>query len=165
MANTYEDFLKTVAPEHVDFVSKMHEIFIGNGCKIEVKEAKQGYVVTYSYMKEKKKIALMNYVFRKSGMMARIYARNVFVYQSTLDSLPDSMKKNIFKAGDCKKLTGVSECSPTCTAGYEFNMDGECYKKCKNSAFFWLINEESKEDTKKMIQNELKLAEVLTKAE
>ena len=160
MANTYEDFLQTVETEHVDFVNQMHEIFMENGCKIEVKDAKQGYVVTYSYMKEKKIIALMNYVFRKSGMMARIYARNVSIYQSTLDLLPESMKKNIIKAGDCKKLTGVSEYSPTCTAGYDFHMDGENYKKCKNSAFFWLINEESKEDTKKMIENELKLAEV-----
>lgn len=156
MANTYEDFVKIVSPEHLDFVQKMNNLLIENGCKVEVKEASQGYLVSYSYMNEKKKIALMNYVFRKSGMMARIYARNISAYQGMLDLLSDSMKKNIIKAVDCKRLNGISECSPTCTAGYEFYMDGKCYKKCKNTAFFWLINEESKEDITKMIQNELK---------
>ena len=36
----------------------------------------------------------------------------------------ESMKKDIQKAGDCKRLHEISECSPTCTAGYDFMMDG-----------------------------------------
>lgn len=43
MAYTYEDFLKKVEAEHLSFVGKLHDIFMQNGCKIEVKEAKQGY--------------------------------------------------------------------------------------------------------------------------
>ena len=102
----------------------------------------------------------MNYVFRKSGMMVRIYARHVIMYQSILDVITDDMKKNVIKANDCKRLTGVSECSPTCTAGYSFMMDGVNYQKCKNSAFFWKVEPDSVEHIKKIVENELKLIEV-----
>ena len=44
-------------------------------------------------------------------------------------------EKAFHKAGDCKKLTGFT-CTPTCTAGYTFFMDGKEYRKCKNTAFF-----------------------------
>ncbi len=160
MASTYEEFLQTVAIENVEFVKRLHDLFMNNGCKIEVKDAKQGYLVSYSYMKEKKKIAVMNYVFRKSGMMARIYARNASIYQSIMDFFPDSMKKSMIKAGDCKRLNGISECSPTCTAGYDYSMDGVNYKKCKNSAFFWLVNDTTIPYIEEMVENELKLVDV-----
>lgn len=160
MTYTYEDFKKTVAEENIVFVDKLHDKFIQAGCKQEIREAKQGYVVTYAYTKDKKKVALMNYVFRKSGMLVRIYARHIGMYQSMLDLLPESMKKDIQKAGDCKRLHGISECSPTCTAGYDFQMDGINYKKCKNSAFFWKVCPESMEHIEKMVENELKLCEI-----
>lgn len=160
MAYTYEDFLNTVAAENIFFVDKLHEKFVKTGCKLEIKEAKQGFVVTYSYMKDKKRIALMNYVFRKSGMLVRLYARHVSMYQSMLDSLPEGLKKDVQKAGDCKRLNGISECSPTCTAGYDFMMDGTNYKKCKNSAFFWKVCPESMEFIEQMVENELKFCDI-----
>lgn len=49
MASTYEEFLQTVAIENVEFVKRLHDLFMNNGCKIEVKDAKQGYLVSYSY--------------------------------------------------------------------------------------------------------------------
>ncbi|MBE5851800.1 MAG: hypothetical protein E7299_02420 [Lachnospiraceae bacterium] len=155
MAITYEDFLGTVEANHIPFVDEVHKMFLDSGCKLEIKQAKQGYVITYVYMKDKKRIAVMNYVFRKSGMLVRIYARHVQMYQGLLDLLPEKMKQSVIKAGDCKKLTGVSECSPTCTAGYDFVMDGVNYKKCKNSAFFWLVEDDSKEFIKSVIEKEL----------
>ena len=77
--------------------------------------------------------------------MVRIYARHICMQQALLDFLPDDLKKNVVKAGDCKRLTGISGCSPTCTAGYDFVMDGVNYKKCKNSAFFWKVDFKSME--------------------
>lgn len=159
MALTYDDFIKTVDEDNLAFVNDVHTMLLDKGCKLEIKEAKSGYVVTYAYTENKKKIALMNYVFRKSGMMARIYARHVNMYQALLDSFTQSMKKNVIKAGDCKRLTGVSECSPTCTAGYDFMMDGENYKKCKNAAFFWKVESGSMGHIKTMLENELKSIE------
>lgn len=159
MAITYDDFIKTVEEDNRAYVNELNTLFLENGCKTEIKEAKQGYVVTYAYMKDKKRIALMNYVFRKNGMMVRIYARHICMYQTFLDSLPEDMKKSVVKAGDCKRLTGVSECSPTCTAGYDFMMDGVNYKKCKNSSFFWKVEFKSMEYIKEMLENELRLME------
>ena len=158
MAITYDDFLRTVEENNRSFIDDMHSLFMDYGCTLEIKEAKQGYVVTYTYKKCKKKIALMNYVFRKSGMMVRIYARHIGMYQSLLDSLPEDMKKSVIKAGDCKRLTGISECSPTCTAGYDFIMDGVNYKKCKNSCFFWKVEPKSMEHIRNMLKSELNLA-------
>lgn len=160
MAITYDDFLKIVEADNVAFVNEVHDMFVANGCKIEIKEAKQGYVVSYIYMKDKKRIALMNYVFRKSGMLGRLYLRHIHMYQAMLDSLPGDMKNSIIKGGDCKRLTGVSQCSPTCTAGYDFIMDGVNYKKCKNSAFFWLVEDASKEHIKKLVEKELELIDI-----
>lgn len=160
MKITFDDFVKTVEEDNRAFVNDMHALFVSNGCKLEIKEAKQGYVVTYAYTKNKKRVALMNYVFRKSGMMVRIYARHIGMYQSFLDSLPEDMKKSVAKAGDCKRLTGISECSPTCTAGYDFVMDGVNYKKCKNSSFFWKVDVLTMEYIKKMLEFELNLIEV-----
>lgn len=160
MTYSYEDFLQTVELGNKSFVEKLHEKFIQNHCKLEVKEAKQGYVVTYSYMREKKRIALMNYVFRKSGMMVRIYARHISKYESVLDALPESMKNDVKKGLDCKRLNGTSECSPTCTAGYDFIMDGVNYKKCKNSAFFWNVCPETMEYIERVVVNELKLCDI-----
>ena len=65
MAITYDDFIETVEEANLALVNDLHLMFLKNGCKLEIKEAKQGYVVTYIYTKDKKKIALMNYVFRK----------------------------------------------------------------------------------------------------
>lgn len=160
MAITYDDFIETVEEANLALINDLHLMFLKNGCKLEIKEAKQGYVVTYIYTKDKKKIALMNYVFRKNGMMVRIYARHINMYQELLDLLPQEMKKNVVKAGDCKRLTGISECSPTCTAGYDFMMDSVNYRKCKNSAFFWKVELKSMEYIKRMLENELKLIEV-----
>lgn len=160
MAITYDDFLRIVEESNRAFIDDMHSLFMDYGCTLEIKEAKQGYVVTYTYKTSKKKVALMNYVFRKSGMMVRIYARHIGMYQSLLDSLPEDMKKCVVKAGDCKRLTGISECSPTCTAGYDFMMDGVNYKKCKNSSFFWRVESESMEHIRNMLKNELSLINI-----
>lgn len=155
MAITYEDFLKEVDKDNLAFVNDLHKLFLDAGCKLEIKQAKSGYVVSYYNMEDKKKRTYMNYVFRKSGMMVRIYAKYIDRYQALLDALPDDIKKNVIKAGDCKRLTGISECSPTCTAGYDFMMDGVNYKKCKNSSFLWKVDAKSQSHIRKMIENEL----------
>ena len=160
MTISYDAFLLTIEACNREFVNDMHKLFTDSGCALEIKEAKQGYVVTYTYKLDNKRVALMNYVFRKSGMMVRIYARHVAIYQSIFNSMPENMKKAIIKAGDCKKLNGISECSPTCTAGYDFMMDDVNYKKCKNSAFFWKVEPESMEYIKIMIKNELNLIQL-----
>ena len=71
-----------------------------------------------------------------------------------LSDLPQNMKADIRKAGDCKKLNGLN-CSPTCSGGYAFTMDGEEFQKCKNMAFFPSLTEENYDAIMKLIRSEL----------
>ena len=53
MAITYDDFLKVVETNNLPFVNEVHKLFLDNGCKMEIKEAKQGYVYNGSVVKTK----------------------------------------------------------------------------------------------------------------
>lgn len=93
-------------------------------------------------------------MFRKTGVKIRIYAQNIGMHPEALADLPENMKADIRKAGDCKKLNGLN-CSPTCPGGYEFTMDGITYRKCKNMAFFHSLTEENYDAIEKLIFSEL----------
>ena len=160
MAKTYDDFLPSVEEENMSFVTTMHSFLMENGCKVEVKEAKSGFVVSYSYTKDKKKVALMNYVFRKKGMLARVYAKHIAMYQDILTGFPEEMKKEMLKAGDCLRLNKISECCPSCAAGFAYRMDGTDYKKCRNSAFFWLLTDESRSYVEQVVRKEIELMDI-----
>ena len=84
----------------------------------------------------------------------RIYAEHISEYYDVLNTFPDAMKADIRKGGDCKKLAGLS-CSPSCPAGYTFVLDGEKYKKCRNSAFFHSLTQENSEYIMKLIKAEV----------
>ena len=60
----------------------------------------------------------------------------------------------IVNAGECKKLNGL-KCSPTCTGGYSFQMDGASYKKCKNMAFFYTLEERNFSAIRKIVEAEI----------
>ena len=104
----------------------------------EIKEAKSGPVL--SYTKDKK--ALLNYVYRKSGIKVRLYAAGIAAYEDCLGVLPDSMKAKLKKATDCKKLKGLT-CTPTCPGGYTYTLDGELLKKCRSMAFLMTLNQKT----------------------
>ena len=97
---TFQDFLASVDGENQKFVSEVHNELTGLGCKAEVKAARSGYVVSYSLNKR----TLANYVFRKKGLMARIYAGHIAQYMELLELLPDSMVRAIQAAPICKRL-------------------------------------------------------------
>ena len=73
---TFQDFLNSVSFEFQKFVGGLHDELTAYGCKAEVKSAKSGYVVSYSL----KKKTIANYVFRKKGLMVRIYANHIAQY-------------------------------------------------------------------------------------
>lgn len=147
----FKDFLESVEENNRDFVSQLHEFLSENGCKCDIKEAKSGFVV--SYIRNKK--TLMNYVQRKTGTKARIYAANIGSYQELLDTLPQKMKSDIIKAPPCKRLLDPSACNPKCSMGYAFTMDGEEYKKCRNSAFMFSLSEENNPFIRTFLEKEL----------
>lgn len=149
----FEAFLQSVEENNRDFAAQLHEFLSENGCKCDIKEAKSGFVV--SYIRNKK--TLMNYVQRKTGTKARIYAANIGSYQELLNTLPPKMKSDIVKAPPCKRLLDPTACNSKCSMGYTFTMDGTEYKKCRNNAFMFALSEENNPFVRKFLEKELEV--------
>lgn len=145
-------FLNDIPEDCREFVSELDKYLSSTGSKRTIKTARSGYVTSYSHPRSGR--ALLNYVFRKSGVKMRIYAENIGDHSEILSDFPDNMKSDITKSGDCKKLIGLN-CSPTCTAGYSFVMDGAEYKKCKNTAFFHSLTHNNTEYIMRLIKAEI----------
>lgn len=148
----FEEFITSVPEEDQDFVKELHESLMEFGLKIEIKAARSGYVV--SYILDKKTVA--NYVFRKKGMIVRIYGANVNAYSGILDTLPDGMIKTIQDAPVCKRMLNPDACNPKCSMGYDFWLKGEHYQKCRNGAFMFLVCAENNPFIKQLLLSEIK---------
>lgn len=150
----FEDFLLNVNPVNIGFVNEMHDFMLQNGCTYKIEAAKSGHVLSYLLPKTKKVIA--NYVFRKTGMLVRIYGDNVGNYADILGTLPQSMVKAIEKAPACKRLLDPRKCNSRCPMGNVFGMGGKEYKNCRYSSFMFEVKDEHFEGIRKFIECELK---------
>lgn len=154
MANTklgFEDFISAVDTANKAFIEQLNDFFVQHSCKIDVKEAKSGYVVSYVYNKKN----VVNFVFRKSGIFIRIYANHIKDYMGFLETLPENMLKDIKAASVCKRLMNPDDCNPKCAQGYDFLLFGENLKKCRNNAFMFLLKAENNQHIKAFVENEL----------
>lgn len=138
---SFKEFLSTVSPEYQAFVEKLHEQLIEQGCDLVIKEAKSGYAV--SYQLEKKTV--MNWGFRKAGILARIYGDNAGKYEEIIASLPADMQKKMTVSRDCKRLIDPNACSDTCVKGFVYTLNGNIHKKCRNDGMFFLLTNETAE--------------------
>lgn len=143
MEQNFSNFMMSVPASEQGMVLKLDQLFRDHGFECSMEMAKNGYVVSYFIMKEKKKTTIANFVFRKSGMKIRIYASNVAKYQDFLNTLPKKMKAEIIKAGDCRRLLDPSACNKRCNMGFQFQIEGETYKKCRYMAFMPTLCEEN----------------------
>lgn len=151
---TFQDFLTSVEGENQEFVKELHNELTELGCKIDIKSAKSGFVVSYSLNKK----TISNYVFRKKGLMVRIYAGHIVRYLEILDTLPDSMVHAVQEAPVCKRLIDPAACNQRCPMGYDFILRGERLQKCRNNAFLFLLSEESRPYIKALLLNEANAA-------
>lgn len=106
----YEAFLTRVEPEHRAFAAELHELFVNNGCTVEIKPTSSGFLVSYKFAPTKKAVA--NFVFRKSGLLLRLYADHASRDEALLSALPEDLLAAIRKAPDCKRLTRSGACNP-----------------------------------------------------
>lgn len=148
--STFEKFLEIVGEDNKKFVEELNEFLLANGCERFIKDAKSGPVITYLHDKK----ALLNFVQRKSGTQARIYAAHAGEYGDFLDTLPEKVKSKTKKSHDCRKLIGTGD-DPKCSGGYEFTMDGRFYQKCRNNAFLIPLSEENDPFIWKFLEKEL----------
>jgi len=131
----------TDRPKFQELVRDIKRGLIEQGCDLVIKEVKSGYAA--SYQLEKKTI--MNWVFRKSGVLARIYGDNAGKYEDTLASLPADMQKKMTASRDCKRLIDPNACSDTCVKGFVYTLNGDTHKKCRNDGMFFLLTNETAE--------------------
>jgi len=149
---TFEQFTEAVDEENKLFVQGLHNYLLDNGCKVTFEEKKSGYLASYKYGKPPR--AILNFVFRKKGMLTRIYGERINSYPDFLNTLPQPMVESIESAGICKRLVHDT-CSPKCT-GYDFMIGNEHFQKCRYSCFEFLMTDESRPFIKAFLKHELK---------
>ena len=149
----FEDFLMEVDPAQQGFVMQLNDYLTAKGCILKIQTAKSGFVVSYADDKTKK--VLINYVFRKKGMLVRIYGDHINQYQEYLDTLNDTMFKEVDKASICRRLADPTKCNARCPMGYTFAMRGNDYIKCRYGSFMFLVNNQSQALIRGFIEKEL----------
>ena len=149
---TFEQFFQAVDSDNQTFVQDLHNFLLDNGCKVAFEEKKSGYLASYKYGKPPK--AVLNFVFRKNGMITRIYGEWISGYPDFLNTLPNEMVQHIESAGICKRLVH-NTCSPKCI-GYDFTIGCEHFQKCRYNCFEFLMTSVSKPYIKAFVEHELK---------
>lgn len=148
----FDQFLETVDAQHQTFVLNLHNYLLENACKVTFEEKKNGFLASYKYGKPPKSV--LNFLFRKNGMLVRIYGENIIGYADFLDTLPAEMEQSIDNSGECKRLVH-NTCSPKCT-GYDFTIRSKYFQKCRYCCFEFLVTNENNPYIKSFIENELK---------
>ena len=141
-----DDFFKEVEPAHQAFAKNMHEMLTMSGYKTKIESKASGLFVSYSHPKTKR--SLLNFVFRKIGLLARLYPDNASS-RFSMDNLPASMEEELDKAPDCKM------CSEKCIKGNKFLLHGQAYDKCRYNSFLFVVTEESKPVLTEWIEKEV----------
>jgi|GEM_PF-98544 len=150
---SFEDFLSTVDPEYRGFVGNLHEYLMQSACKMKIEAKSSGYLVSYTHAPSKR--VILNFVFRKTGLIVRIYGDHVNQYPAFIDTLPAGMLAAIAKAPVCKRLMDPNDCNPKCAMGYEFVVRGDVFKKCKYNCFMFAVNEESNPFIRLFVEREV----------
>ena len=149
---TFEQFIQAVDADNQPFVQDLNSYLLENGCKATFEEKKSGYLASYKYGKPPR--AVLNFVFRKTGMLTRIYGERISGYPDFLNTLPKEMVESIESAGICKRLVH-NACSPKCS-GYDFTIVNEHFQKCRYSCFEFLMTSKSNPYIKAFVEYELK---------
>jgi len=147
----FEQFIEAADTENKPFVQALHNYLIESGCKVTFEEKKIGYLASYKHGKPPR--AILNFVFRKAGMLTRIYGERINGYSDFLNTLPKEMVQSIEKAGICKRLVH-NTCSPKCS-GYDFTMGDKHFQKCRYNCFEFLMTNENNPFIKTFVEHEL----------
>ena len=150
----FSDFMIAAGAEHEDFINQLHDFLQKNDCIAKIREAANGYVVSYVHKPTTRTVA--NYVFRKKMPMLRVYADNVHSYIDIVNNLPDAMKDTIKKGGPCSRLINPSACNSRCLNGYDFILDGERQQKCRcHMSFTFFLDNETKPYLREIMEREM----------
>jgi len=148
---TFEQFIESVDADNKPFVQELHSCLTDTGCKAAFEEKKNGFFASYKYGKPPR--AVMNFLFRKQGMLTRIYGERISAYPDFLNALPIEMVNSIENSGSCSQLVN-NTCSTKCT-GYDFTIGDEHFQKCRYGCFEFLMTAKSRPYIKEFVEHEL----------
>jgi len=149
----FDNFLAAAGAEHEVFIKQLHEYLQKNDCVVAIKEAANGYVVSYAHKPTKRTVA--NYVFRKKGPILRVYADHICSYMDILAHWPESMKDTLRKGGTCKRLLDPTACNARCLKGFDFILDGERRQPCRYNGFMFFLDDETKPRLSELMEHEI----------
>ena len=138
---TFEDFLADVDPACIGFAVDINRSLLGEGYKSKIELKANGFLVSYTHPRSKRSI--LNFIFRKKALMVRVYADHCGNYAAFLHDLPDSMEQAIRRASNCKRLLNPQDCNSRCPTGYDFEIRGNRYQKCRYSCFQFPVTPET----------------------
>ena len=148
----FEDFLMSVDDRYRDFVITVHEKLLQEGCKLKVGSSKTNlFSVKYTQGRR----GIFNFMLRKKGLKASVYAGNFAKYPDVLNRLPAGMVDQIANAAPCKNLTGPKPCSWAKCSGYDIPIGDERYPRCAYSCFQFDVNTESMSALLALLESEL----------
>ncbi|MDR0778982.1 MAG: hypothetical protein LBE48_06075 [Methanomassiliicoccaceae archaeon] len=127
------------------FVNEIGEL-LAVSCKIRITEKDSMIRLTYICRTDKR--ALFNLKISGNALSVHIYADNINKY---IGEIPDDMTEIIIKGRECD---GKAE-HTTCIGGYRLVTDGKEYNKCRYMNFKFDVNDDTREQIKKMIMNEM----------
>lgn len=151
---TYENFLFDVPLDQRQAVDALSALLTENGCTVKVELAKSGYVVSFHHPGSNR--VIVNYIFRKKGLLVRVYGDNVGEYQELLSTFPEAIQKDIVKAPICRRLHDPNKCNGRCPMGNVFTLQGEEHKKCRYSNFMIRLDDESGPFVRELVLHELR---------
>ena len=64
------------------------------------------------------------------------------------------MARSVQEAPVCKRLVDPAACNQKCSMGYDFILKGERLQRCRNNAFLFLLDEESRPFIKSLLLRE-----------
>ena len=153
---SFSDFLVATGAPHEAFINQLHDYLQENSCVWKIREAANGYVVSYVHKPTNRTVA--NYVFRKKLPMLRVYADNIDSYEDKVSQWPDAMKDTIRKGGNCSRLVDPTACNSRCLKGFDFILDGERQQKCRcHMSFTFFLNEETKPFLLEIMEHEIQI--------
>jgi len=148
----FEDFLMSVDDEYMDFVVTVNQLLMQEGCKVNVGSSKTNlFSVKYTQGRR----GIFNFMLRKRGFKASVYAANFAQYPDVLNSLPESMVQQIAKSPSCKNMVTPPTCWEGCV-GYDIRIGEEQYQQCKFNCFQFNVDSESIPFLLKLLVSELK---------
>ena len=151
------DFLTTVPAECADFVLQVHSSLVKQSYKPRITVTKStGLQIAYHQSKIKSTVGILIIFFkRQDKLILRVYGFGYKKYLKLLESLSQSLIKQIGEATDCKKFLDPDKCFKGC-GGHNFQIGERSFQKCYVDCFEFEVLTDDMPYLTKLVEEESK---------